>query len=186
MTEGMVRTSMDAIAAAAGVSKQTVYSHFRNKDDLFRACVAGKVKTYGLDGFEREAGTKVSDVLRHFGRQYLTLLCDEGVICMFRLMVAETNAHPGIASSFHEAGPTATLHTVANELKPYLIDAGHSADIALQAASEFLALVRGTYFLELLLGTRDGIEQQELEAHVEHCVTQAIRLYAPACYRSAD
>jgi len=34
MTDGIERTSMDAIAQAAGVSKQTVYSHFKNKDDL--------------------------------------------------------------------------------------------------------------------------------------------------------
>ena len=49
MADGMDRTSMDAIAAAAGVSKQTVYSHFKSKDDLFRTCVASKVETYGLD-----------------------------------------------------------------------------------------------------------------------------------------
>ena len=49
MTEGMERTSMDAISQAAGVSKQTVYSHFKSKDDLFRACVASKVQMYGLD-----------------------------------------------------------------------------------------------------------------------------------------
>ncbi|MEM9056185.1 MAG: TetR/AcrR family transcriptional regulator [Pseudomonadota bacterium] len=177
MTEGMMRTSMDAIAAAAGVSKQTVYSHFRSKDDLFRACVAAKVKTYGLDGTPPAAGADIGAVLRHLGRQYLTLLCDEGVICMFRLMVAEVSAHPQVAGSFHEAGPTATLHVVRDAIEPHLSTDGDARDLALQAASEFLALIRGRYFLSLLLGTRTGIDEAELHAHVDHCIAQTLRLY---------
>ena len=34
-TAGYEATSMDRIAAAAGVSKRTVYNHFPSKDELF-------------------------------------------------------------------------------------------------------------------------------------------------------
>ncbi|MDT0341482.1 TetR/AcrR family transcriptional regulator [Streptomyces litchfieldiae] len=33
--EGYVRAGVDAIAAEAGVSKRTIYNHFRDKEDLF-------------------------------------------------------------------------------------------------------------------------------------------------------
>ena len=177
MTDGMERTSMDAIAAAAGVSKQTVYSHFKSKDDLFRACVSGKVQMYGLDASRMPDTDDVDAVLRHIGRQYLTLLVDSGVIDMFRLMVSEASTHPNVVSSFHEYGPMATAHTVADRIARHLPDAGDNAMLAARATSEYLALVRGDYFLELLLGARKSIPAAELEAHVEHCIGQLHRMY---------
>lgn len=41
MSQGYM-TSMDLIAEQAGVSKQTVYSHFKTKDDLFDTCIRAK------------------------------------------------------------------------------------------------------------------------------------------------
>ena len=42
LTSGYGAASMDSIAAEAGVSKQTVYSHFGSKDALFEAMVRQK------------------------------------------------------------------------------------------------------------------------------------------------
>ena len=175
MADGMERTSMDAIAAAAGVSKQTVYSHFKCKDDLFRNCVASKVLTYGLDPSSIPAGDGVDRFLRHIGHSYLTLISDPGVIRMFRLMAAEAESHPATVRSFHESGPMTTSRNVARLLAQYLPDS--SGEIAAQATSEFLALVRGEYWLQLELGTRKAISDEEMDAHVDHCVKQIHKLY---------
>jgi len=39
LTHGYAATSMDRVAAAAGVSKATVYSHFQDKEGLFAALI---------------------------------------------------------------------------------------------------------------------------------------------------
>lgn len=39
MADGLRRTSIEAIAAAAGVSRPTVYAHFASKDEVFRTIV---------------------------------------------------------------------------------------------------------------------------------------------------
>ena len=39
-TQGYERASIDAIAAASGVSKPTIYSHFGTKEQLFRESIA--------------------------------------------------------------------------------------------------------------------------------------------------
>ncbi len=177
MADGIERTSMDAIANAAGVSKQTVYSHFKSKDDLFRACVAGKVKMYGLDASQLPADGDLDAALFHVGCHYLELLCDPSVICMFRLMAAEASTHPKVVRSFHESGPIATAHTVSGLFARHFRGRDDGESLARRATSEFLALVRGEYFLELVLGVRADIEGDERERHVRHCIEQVRKLY---------
>ncbi len=175
MAEGMERTSMDAIAAAAGVSKQTVYSHFKSKDELFRSCVAYKVRTYGLDASSLLGEDGVDRFLAHIGRSYLTLISDPGVIRMFRLMAAEADTHAATVRSFHETGPMMTAANIAHLLERYMPE--ESKELTARATSEFLALIRGEYWMELLLGTRSGINDEEMDAHVDHCVRQMHKLY---------
>ena len=40
--QGFPNTSMDEVAKLAGVSKQTVYSHFGSKDELFVASIESR------------------------------------------------------------------------------------------------------------------------------------------------
>ena len=177
MSDGMERTSMDAIARAAGVSKQTVYSHFSSKDDLFRSCVAGKVEMYGLDPSNLETGDGVDASLKHIGRQYLTLLSDAGVIRMFRLMASEADTHPETVTSFFETGPRTTVKNIAAILSRHLPGAPDNDALAIKATNEYLALVRAEYFLELLLGIRSSIGDAEMDAHLDHCIKQLHKLY---------
>lgn len=176
MCEGLERTSMDAIAAAAGVSKQTVYSHFRSKDDLFRSCVCGKVQDYELDASKFDENTSVEELLRHIGRQYLTLLADPDVMSMFRLMATSASTFPKIVEIFYQTGPIATLDALSDRLTRHAPDKDRA--LAARAASEYLALVRSCYFLELLLGLRDEVPRDEIRDHVEHCIRQMKKLYS--------
>ena len=54
---GFANTSMDNVAKASGVSKQTVYSHFDNKDALFKAAITKKCQSYQLDTNQLMQGT---------------------------------------------------------------------------------------------------------------------------------
>ncbi|HEY9832621.1 MAG TPA: helix-turn-helix domain-containing protein, partial [Stenomitos sp.] len=55
LANGYAATSMDKVAAAAGVSKATVYSHFQDKQGLFTALVqrlACKKEIFSLENLQ--------------------------------------------------------------------------------------------------------------------------------------
>lgn len=55
--EGFSRVSVDAIAEATGVTKRTIYYHFKSKDDIV-ADVLNTQHAYVLDRFKAWAGTR--------------------------------------------------------------------------------------------------------------------------------
>lgn len=70
---GFRKTSMDDLARALDLSRQALYSHFRNKDDLFRATLE-----HALATATRDAATKLGEpgvpLLERIARAY-----DEGL-----------------------------------------------------------------------------------------------------------
>jgi AcrR family transcriptional regulator len=55
--QGFLRVSMDEIAARAGITKRTLYQHFRSKDDLMAAALAqsSKLAMQRIEQFQRSA-----------------------------------------------------------------------------------------------------------------------------------
>lgn len=41
---GFARTTLDAIAEMSGVTKMTIYSHFKSKEELFGATITNRIK----------------------------------------------------------------------------------------------------------------------------------------------
>src|ERR1041385_1502824 len=59
LEQGYAGTSMDEVAGLAGVSKQTVYKHFTDKESLFRAIVLGVTGT--ADAFMEDVTSTLSE-----------------------------------------------------------------------------------------------------------------------------
>lgn len=174
MSEGFERTSMDGIAQAAGVSKQTIYSHFNNKDELFRSCVMSKTQEYELlvDSVQYP---ELYDGLRAMADGYLRLMSDATAVAVWRLMVGEANVHPNVAKVFHETGPGASRES----LLAYLLEHGDELEIDdfAEAASVFISLVAGRYQNDIMLGVRDGVSDSERGAAVDRAIRQFRALY---------
>jgi AcrR family transcriptional regulator len=72
---GLERASVDAIAADAGVSKMTIYSHFGSKEGLFEAEVRDRTERVvgGVAGAEALDPTQPQKALLAIGEQFLAL-----------------------------------------------------------------------------------------------------------------
>ena len=87
--------SVDDIAAAAGVGKQTVYRHFGDKQALFLAALAAARET----DENRSAAASVSaadptTALTRIGEHILTVALSPTVAALHRLTIAEIGNHP--------------------------------------------------------------------------------------------
>lgn len=87
---GFAGTSMDRVAAAAEVSKRTVYNHFPSKDELF-AAILGQLWecSQSLAGVEYDARRSLREQLLEFLEQKMQLLNDTSFLDLSRVAMAE-------------------------------------------------------------------------------------------------
>lgn len=98
---GYAGTSMDRVAAEAGVSKQTIYSHFQDKEGLFKALM----ERMTIRRFQAAFHTKTLQgepkvMLRQFAETYLNKIVDEDYLALFRVIFAESVRFPELAKLY--------------------------------------------------------------------------------------
>lgn len=178
LAQGFSSTSMDQVANQAEVSKQTVYSHFSNKDALFTSVIAYKCSHYQLDGeYMRDYEQDPYEALITYGNQIINLLQDEQVIAMHRVVIGEITTTPHVAELFYTAGP---LHGI-EILRDYF---QHNTHLRLDKpkaeywAYTFFNMLKGDFYLRCLLGlpfTKSEPKQTDLVKRVVTQVTQMIK-----------
>ena len=141
LSSGYDGTSMDRVAAAAGVSKHTIYHHFADKQGLFSALIERLVlrRFYSAFGPEESAQAPPQVRLRHRADVLLSLQDSADYIDFLRLLIAESKQFPELAQLYTEAvvrrGHDCFVNYVATH--PYL----HFADPPAIAHIFFGALI---------------------------------------------
>ncbi len=104
LAHGYAATSMDRVAAAAGVSKATVYSHFQDKEGLFTALIEQLVqyKFRSLFGNALETSQPEPRIfLRELAHRVLDMGANEPQFLNFmRLILGESGRFPELARAF--------------------------------------------------------------------------------------
>jgi TetR/AcrR family transcriptional regulator, mexJK operon transcriptional repressor len=117
LREGYLATSMDQIAAAAAVSKQTVYKQFDDKQSLFREIVTSTVVEVSDPVAEQIASLRDSaDLeasLRDLARALLAQVIQPRVMQLRRLVIGEAGRFPELGRLFYERGPGRTVDALA-------------------------------------------------------------------------
>jgi AcrR family transcriptional regulator len=96
---GYKGTSMNRVADRAGVIKQTIYSHFNDKEGLFKAII----ESLTLEHFKAQFGEKITSqeppkvVLRRVAEMFANRQRDKSYIALMRTIVGESSRFPELA-----------------------------------------------------------------------------------------
>lgn len=175
---GFDGTSMDAVAAKAGVSKLTVYSHFGCKETLFAESVRCRCESLLPDMLVKlDVGAPAQEQLLNVARAFFELMTSDDALGMHRTLVASAQHSPNLAKLFWEAGPVQVHAALAGVLEKQV--AAHQLDIAdtRLAATQFFALLKGEHHARMVFGC-DRPSEAEAEAHLGATVDMFLRAYA--------
>ena len=178
VVQGFHNTSMEQIAARAGVSKQTVYSHFNNKQELFKHAVQARRSEYDLtDASLLAAGAPVRDTLLGLANALLGLLQSPDGARANRLCFAEAESHPEVAAMFFKEGP----EHITRLLSDYLSQQHEAGNLSLSeprhAAIQFLYMVKGETHMRAMLNLPQW-DQGEVSAYLNSCVEVFLNAYS--------
>lgn len=101
---GYAGTSMDRVAATAGVSKPTVYSYFRDKEGLFQALIryVAQTRCHQVTGGEPLYGPPAEVIRRLVTNVIYSELDDLDYQNFLRLVAGESGRFPHLAQAFVE------------------------------------------------------------------------------------
>lgn len=174
---GFEGVSMDQIAAEAGVSKLTVYSHFGDKESLFSAAISAKCEEQ-LAGalFAVDPALSLREQLLGIGRAFVSLINSEESLAIHRVVTAQPPPEK-LGRLFWEAGPRRVQLAFEAFLQAEAEAGALDIPDVHRAASQFFCLLKGEMHMLLLCGCVEAVGEAEAEAHVQATVDTFLRAY---------
>jgi TetR/AcrR family transcriptional repressor of mexJK operon len=121
LRNGYLGTSMDEIAAEAGVSKQTVYRQFADKEGLFTEIVLGTIDEVGepfFTGIETLHDSEDLEAdLRQIAVQLVSVAGNPRLLQLRRLVIGEAGRFPELGRRYYERGPGRSTEGLASRFR---------------------------------------------------------------------
>lgn len=177
--QGYNGVSMDSIAAQAGVSKLTVYSHFGDKETLFTEAVRSTCAEMLPDAlFVADVEGPLRDQLLGIGLAFFHMITSPAAVSVQRVMMApETDDR--LREMFFMAGPQRTAEALEEFLRARVARGELEIEDCPTAALQFFTLIKGELHTHMMCGLRPAAPACDADAHVRASVDFFMRAYAP-------
>jgi len=177
VTDGYERTTVDAVAARADVSKRTVYNHFSDKEVIFLQ-VFSRVNEALLNTIraavdeELTPGRDLQEALTAFAHRIVDRAFGSADYLTFRQLISQQQAVPRLPEAVRDR-PLGLLEQRFAELAA---DGGIRAPRPRLAAQHFTALTI-SLAQEVLLDNQSNTEPPDLDAIIADGVDAFLRAY---------
>ncbi len=174
------QVTMEAVAAQAGVSKMTVYSHFGDKETLFEAFI--NVTTDAMISAlpATEAGGELRERLVRFGAVFLSVVVGPEFCTTAHLVPVTLSTNRPLAERFYAAGPRRVRNALAEVIQQAADRGELTVDDPSQAADDLVSLWMGDRRDLLALGLAGPVEPDEARRMAERGTAVFLRAYARA------
>jgi TetR/AcrR family transcriptional repressor of mexJK operon len=151
--DGYSNTSLDNVASEAGVTKPTVYSHFRSKKGLFDAVIrrftSSPIKE--ISEFLEPSEDPRSDLIE-FGDFFIVRSFQKDALRWKRLAAAESMTHPEVGEAFYKAGPAQLLSRLAKYFDLQTQAGRLNVVDSASSAEQFIGMLLGLDLLRSQIG----------------------------------
>ena len=176
--QGYSSTSMDLIAKSAGVSKQTVYSHFGNKDELFSASIKQKCDSYHMTEIALDNASDPQEILFVLAKRFLKMLTSKEGVAVHRICAYESKSYPQISELFYKEGPERIIIDVAQLMSEFHRKKQLNIPEPKFAALQFLNMAKGESWMRVEFNTKKQIPDAEIDQYLKATIAMFIRGYA--------
>ena len=171
--KGYTLAGMDLIAKCADVSKQTVYSHFGSKEELFSATIKQKCIAHQLFDLTDTELSNPHSVLMTISERFLEMLTSTEALAVHKICAFESRTHPEISELFYQAGPAAITHELTELMEKFHQQKLLNIANARFAALQFINMVKGEIWLQIEF----NIEQKATLADIQQYLKSSIALF---------
>lgn len=173
LATGYESVTMDSIASGSGVAKQTLYSYFGSKRELFLELVTSKTAAASdrvlaePPRVDRDSDPRA--VLRAMLRAQLRTVLTPSIIGLRRLVIGEATRSPELAAALYEYGPRTAITALAAILRRFSELSVLRVPDAERAATHLNWLVMGEPVNRAMLLGDDAarLEDAEIDRHVD-------------------
>jgi len=107
-SKGYAATTMDAIAAEAGLTKPTLYQYFSSKDELFREMMLAP-RDQMLMAFDHSVKKCHVEQLWEFSWAYARTVMHPEFLALARLTIGDAQRNPDMGKAYQASGPDRVL-----------------------------------------------------------------------------
>lgn len=182
-SRGFDAASMNDIAAAANVSKGTLYVYFEDKEHLFVALIQREREAQKRGAIE--ALNEDSDPVRaltNFGRCIVRMINGELAVSAHRVVIGVAERMPDLGREFYENGPMLGSRLIARYLDRMVAEGKLAIDDTYLAAVQFLDLCQSTLTRPRLF---NAVRAQPSDEEIQRVVGEAIAMFMARYGREA-
>ncbi len=171
--------TMEAVAARAGVSKMTLYSHFADKETIFETVVRAMSDemTSAVSGPD-QAAAPLRERLNTIGITFLTLVLDASVRMITHSLSASLYPDQALARRFYDAGPGRTRLALSAIIEGATARGELTTDSPEWAADDLISLWEGGLSGQLAFGLIEQTTPDEIARRARRGTEIFLRAYA--------